>query len=212
MNYLRFWPRGKARRPAGTSYSTPCSTPATTSPRAPTCARRSSVCADCCPPGALSVSKDGRVGLSPDVVLASDSARLEQELAAAARLQGSELIAATEQALEPLARGEYLAGVRSAWVDERRQQLAELATRARAAAADAAYAVDRYPDAQRLAEAVLAADPLREATWRALMRIRGAVGDYDGIISTFAQCERALRAAGIAPAASTRTLLDQLRR
>jgi two-component SAPR family response regulator len=119
-------------------------------------------------------------------VLASDSARLEQELAAAARLQGSELIAATEQALEPLARGEYLAGVRSAWVDERRQQLAELATRARAAAADAAYAVDRYPDAQRLAEAVLAADPLREATWRALMRIRGAVGDYDGIISTFA--------------------------
>ncbi|MBV9526467.1 MAG: transcriptional activator domain protein [Candidatus Dormibacteraeota bacterium] len=164
------------------------------------------------PTDALSVSKDGRVGLSPDVVLASDSARLEQELAAAARLQGSELIAATEKALQPLARGEYLAGVRSAWVDERRQQLAELATRARAAAADAAYAVDRYPDAQRLAEAVLADDPLRETTWRALMRIRGAVGDYDGIISTFAQCERALRAAGIAPAASTRALLDQLRR
>jgi two-component SAPR family response regulator len=146
------------------------------------------------------------------VVLASESARLEQELAAAARLQGSELVAATEDALAPLERGEYFAGVRSAWVDERRQQLAEVATTARAAAAEAAYAADRYHDAHRLAEAALAADSLREAMWRTLMRTRAAVGDYDGVITTFAQCEKALRAAGIAPAASTRALLDQLRR
>ena len=164
------------------------------------------------PPDALSVSADGRVALSPDIVLASESARLEQELAAAARLQGSELVTATEEALEPLARGEYLPGVRSAWTDERRQHLAELATTARAAAADAAYAADQYPNGQRLAEAVLAADPLREGTWRTLMRIRGAVGDYDGVITAFGQCEKALRAAGITPAPSTRTLLDQLRR
>jgi DNA-binding SARP family transcriptional activator len=63
-----------------------------------------------------------------------------------------------------------------------------------------------------LAEAVLAADPLREGTWRTLMRIRSAVGDYDGVITTFAQCEKVLRAAGITPAPSTRTLLNQLRR
>jgi DNA-binding SARP family transcriptional activator len=164
------------------------------------------------PPDALSVSADGRVTLSPDIVLASESARMEQELAAAARLQGSELIAATEQALAPLQRGEYFPGVRSAWVDERRQHLAEVATTARAAAAEAAYATDQYQHGQRLAEAVLAADPLREATWRTVMRIRGAVGDYDGVITTFAQCEKALRAAGIAPAPSTRTLVNQLRR
>jgi two-component SAPR family response regulator len=146
------------------------------------------------------------------VVLASESARLEQQLAAAARLQGSELVAATEQALAPLARGEYFPGVRSAWVDERRQQLAELATTARAAAADAAYAADQYPDAQRLAEAILAADPLREATWRTLMRTRSAVGDYDGVIATFANANERCAPRRIAPAASTRTLLDQLRR
>ncbi|MGC2380986.1 MAG: BTAD domain-containing putative transcriptional regulator [Mycobacterium sp.] len=81
-----------------------------------------------------------------------------------------------------------------------------------AAAAEAAYAADRYPDAQRLAEAVVAADPLREAMWRTLMRVRSAVGDYDGVVSTFAQSQRALRAAEIAPAAATRALLDQLRR
>jgi hypothetical protein len=48
--------------------------------------------------------------------------------------------------------------------------------------------------------------------WRTLMRIRSAVGDYDGVVSTFAQCQRALRAAEIAPPAATRALLDQLRR
>jgi DNA-binding SARP family transcriptional activator len=164
------------------------------------------------PTDAVSVGDDGRVGLSPDIVLASESVRLEQELAAAARLQGSELVTATEQALEPLRRGEYFVGVHSAWVEERRQQLTEVATTARAAAAEAAYAADRYPDAQRLADTVLATDPLREAMWRTLMRVRGAVGDYDGVITTFSKCEKALRAAGIAPAASTRALLDQLRR
>jgi DNA-binding SARP family transcriptional activator len=164
------------------------------------------------PPDAVCVGDDGRVGLSPDVVLASESVRLEHELAAAGRLQGSDLVTATEDALAPLARGEYFPGVRSAWVDDRRQQLAEAATSARAAAADAAYSADQYPNAQGLAEAVLAADPLREGTWRTLMRIRSAVGDYDGVITTFAQCEKVLRAAGITPAPSTRTLLNQLRR
>ena len=115
-------------------------------------------------------------------------------------------------ALEPRRRGEYFTGMRSGWVDERRRLLAELAATARAAAAEAAYAAERQSDAQRLAETVLAADPLREAMWRTVMRIRGAAGDYDGVIAAFAQCERALRAAGIAPADSTRALLHQLRR
>jgi DNA-binding SARP family transcriptional activator len=97
------------------------------------------------------------------------------------------------------------------WVDERRHQLTEVATTARAAAGEAAYAADRYPDAQRLAEAVAAADPLREAMWRTLMRVRSAIGDYDRVVSTFAQCQRAVRAAEIAPAAATHALLHQLR-
>jgi DNA-binding SARP family transcriptional activator len=58
----------------------------------------------------------------------------------------------------------------------------------------------------------VAADRLREAMWRTLMRVCSAVGDYDGVVSTFAQCQRALRAAEIAPAAAIRALLHQLRR
>jgi len=30
--------------------------------------------------------------------------------------------------------------------------------------------------------------PLREAIWRSLVRIRSAIGDYDGVFTTFAQC------------------------
>ena len=45
--------------------------------------------------------------------------------------------------------------------------------------------------------------------WRTLMRVRSAVGGYDGVVSTFAQCQRALRAAEIATTAATRPLPDQ---
>ena len=47
---LAFWPPATARRPAAMNCSTRCSTPATTSPRVPTRARRSSGYADRCPP------------------------------------------------------------------------------------------------------------------------------------------------------------------
>lgn len=164
------------------------------------------------PTDALTTSKDGRIALSPDVVVGSESARLEAQLAAVMRLRGGELVDAAEQALAPMSRGDYLPGVRSAWVDERRRQLAELAITARTAAADAAYVADRYSDALRLAEAVLVADPLREAMWRTSMRVRSATGDYDGVITAFARCERALGAAGVRPTATTRVLVDQLRR
>lgn len=164
------------------------------------------------PDDAMTTSKDGRISLGADVAVGSESARLEAELAGALRLQGGELVDAAEHALRVMDRGDYFPGVGSAWVDERRQQLAELAITVRSAAADAAFAADRYPDALRLAEAVLAADPLREAMWRTNMRIRSAMGDYDGVITAFAQCERALRGAGTRPTATTQALLDQLRR
>jgi hypothetical protein len=43
------------------------------------------------------------------------------------------------------------------------------------------------------------------------MRVRSAVGDYDGVVSTFALCQRPLRAAEIALAAAP-CPADQLRR
>ena len=64
---------------------------------------------------------------------------------------------------------------------------------------------------QRLAEAVVAAVPLREAMWRTLIR-SAAPSATTAASSAPSLYQRALRAAEIAPAAATRALPDQLRR
>jgi DNA-binding SARP family transcriptional activator len=44
------------------------------------------------------------------------------------------------------------------------------------------------------------------------MRIAGAVGDEDRVITAYRHCERALGELGIGPSSSTRQLLETLRR
>jgi ATP/maltotriose-dependent transcriptional regulator MalT/DNA-binding SARP family transcriptional activator len=163
------------------------------------------------PDGAGLVADRRRVGLAAGVVVTSESARLEAELAEAARLRGVDRLAATQQALAVLDQGDYLPAAQSPWTEERRGHLAELTTDARYESAAAALAEGQYDDAHRLAEAVLRADPLRETAWRLAMRIANAVGDDDGVIAAFHGCERALAEIGTAPAASTRQLLETLR-
>jgi hypothetical protein len=77
------------------------------------------------------VVEDGRVRLSDEVTITSESMRFASQLAEAARMQGSERISATQRALAIYDQGEYLPGPRSAWADEREQELSDLATDAR---------------------------------------------------------------------------------
>jgi DNA-binding SARP family transcriptional activator len=154
----------------------------------------------------------GRVRLQGEVRAISDSTRFESQLAEAASLQGGDRLAALLAALRAYDRGEYLPGAKSAWVDERRQQLADVATTARYEAAELAFGEGRYDDAQRLNQGVLHADAFREAAWRLAMRIANVMGDDDGVISAFQGCERALGQIGTEPSAGTRQLLERLRR
>jgi DNA-binding SARP family transcriptional activator len=163
------------------------------------------------PDGALVAPQGGPVGLADDAVIVSDSDRLESRLAEAARLQGRDRIAATLDALKATEKGEYLAGARSTWVDERRAHLIEREIDARYDAAELALAAGDLELAQQLAREVLESDPHREAASRLMMRIAGVLGDADGVIREFKACERALADIGAAPAHSTRQLLDQLR-
>jgi DNA-binding SARP family transcriptional activator len=59
---------------------------------------------------------------------------------------------------------------------------------------------------------ILELDPFREGAWRLEMRIAGAVGNDDRVISAYRSCERALGELGAAPSTSTRQLLATLRR
>jgi DNA-binding SARP family transcriptional activator len=164
------------------------------------------------PDGMKLITESERVGLSEGVAIRSESGRVEALLAEAARLQGEERLAATLDALELLERGEYLPGARTAWAEERRQELAVLAADARFEAAELAFAAGRHREAERLVAAVLHDDPFREAAWRLQMRLASAAGDEDRVIGAFRRCERALGELGTTPSGTTRHLLDALRR
>jgi two-component SAPR family response regulator len=158
------------------------------------------------------VVEGGRVRLSDEVAITSESTRFESRLAEAARLQGDDRLAVTLETLRVYDRGEYLPGTRSAWADTRHQELADLATDARYEAAELAFAAGDHDLAQALAGQVLAADPFREAASRLLMRVSDTLGDEKGVIRAYHDCERSLAELGTTPSPSTRQLLERLRR
>jgi DNA-binding SARP family transcriptional activator len=154
----------------------------------------------------------GVVRLGEAVAITSESVQLEAALTEAARLRGGDRLSATLSALEVYDRGPYLPDFASRWVDDRRAHLGELATDARYEAAELALAEGRLGEAKELATEVLRVEPYREAAWRLIMRLAGAVGDDDGVIRAYRRCQEALAAVGASPAATTRELLQRLRR
>ncbi len=157
-------------------------------------------------------SNPARVSLEPTVSLSSESARVEQLLAQSGRLQGEERLDATLRAIELTERGEYLQGLGSRWVEERRERLSRLITDARHDAAELAFSLGRYGEAAALVETILSRDPFREAAHRLDMRIANATGDEDRVIAAYRRCEETLRRLGTGPSSTTRQLLETLRR
>jgi ATP/maltotriose-dependent transcriptional regulator MalT len=163
------------------------------------------------PEGSVIV-EHGRVRMAGAGAIVAESVGFEAALAEASRLRGGERMAATLAALELFDQGEYLAGVGSRWVEERRRHLTELATDARYEAAELAFADGDLEQARRLVDEVLRGDRFRETAWRLTMRLLSSLGDEDGVIRAYQQCERALAAIGAVPSPTTQELLARLRR
>lgn len=153
-----------------------------------------------------------RLAFDGPLVLTGDSARFEALVAEASRLGDAERFTTLLDALAIYDRGEYLPGIDTAWVSERRERLAAEAADARLEAAQIAFAAGRYRQAEQLAEAVLAADSCRESGWRLVMRIANATGDEDRVIDAYRRCKAALGELGATPSGSTQQLLGHLRR
>jgi DNA-binding SARP family transcriptional activator len=158
------------------------------------------------------ISEPTRTWLEDPASVSGESARLEGELAEAARLQGEERIEATLDAIAVADRGPYLEGLSSMWIEDRRDRLGRLIADARQDAAELCFAGGRYADAARLVDAILDEDPFREAAHRLEMRIANATGDEDRVIAAYRRCERRLGELGTTPSTSTRQLLETLRR
>lgn len=153
----------------------------------------------------------GYLSISPRVRVTTESGRLAWLLGQAAGQRGEDRLPALLEALEIAGRGEYLPGIRSAWVEERRQQLAALTQDARYEAAEIAFACGDYRQAGRLTADVLRDDPFREAVWRLEMRIAHAMGAQDRVVAAYRACAQALGELGAKPAPTTERLLNDLR-
>src|SRR5439155_15882594 len=81
-------------------------------------------------PNAL-VTDGEQLRFTSGVTVTSESNRFEARLVEAALLQGDDRYAATLDALALYEQGEYLTGVDTSWIDERRSRLGELASDAR---------------------------------------------------------------------------------
>lgn len=147
-----------------------------------------------------------------DERLACESLEAQSSVQQALHLHGRERLEATLEALEVLDVDEYMPGVQSRWVDERREDLRTLATEARLAAAEAAFAASDIEQAEVQVQRVLREDAYRESAWRLSMRLAAALGHDDWVIARFRRCQEALSELAAAPADSTRDLLEQLRR
>jgi len=146
------------------------------------------------------------------VDVSTDLQRYRQALAEAADLAGEARLERLESALVLAGRGHFLEGARSEWAAARRSELEATVADTRLAAAEAAFGLGAYARAQELIAGVLAEDQFREEAWRLQMKVADALGDGDGLLSSFLGCERALAAAGLSPSPGTRKLLAQLQR
>jgi len=107
--------------------------------------------------------------------------------------------------------GDLLVGFSDLWLLAERGRLRHLYVECREELLAHAEEEGRLPDALRHARALLAADPWREQTVRALMRVYGAMGEPARVRIEYDRYARdARRQRGIAPTAQTQVLVHEL--
>lgn len=163
------------------------------------------------PEGAIETA-EGSVRIGDAVTLRCESVRFEAALAEAMRQQGNDKLRGMLAALELFDRGPYLPGLASTWIEDRRRDLTELAGDARYEAAEVAFAADRLDLAEQLVNLALSIDQYREPAWRLAMRVESALGREHRVVRAYQRCEQRLAEIGATPSATTRDLLERLRR
>ncbi len=122
----------------------------------------------------------------------------------------AETLASLRTAVD-LYRGDLLPEVAREWVLGERERLRVLFAAALRRLAEQMLDCGDLSGARQHGERLVRCEPASEENWRLLMRIRGAQGGPAAVSEVFARCEGALTSElGVAPAAATRQLRDQL--
>jgi DNA-binding SARP family transcriptional activator len=110
-----------------------------------------------------------------------------------------------------VARRGFLAGEDGAWVEERRRDLERLLVRALDGYAEVALAIGQPALVVEAAHEALQLDPLREPSWRTLMRGHDALGNRPEALSAFHRLKGLLREElGVSPSAETQALFTRI--
>ncbi len=154
----------------------------------------------------------GTIQIRAGLVVRCDSLDVEALLAEAHRLTGRRRLDKINEALRVAECGEYLAGIDSPWITQRREHIGTALTDAYFDAAELSLDLGDISAAQRYCKVVLERDSYREPAWRLQMGIHNALGDDTGVIRTYQRCSEVLADLGAIPAQSTKELLHRLRR
>lgn len=119
-------------------------------------------------------------------------------------------LAEARVAMEIAARG-FLPGDEGSWIEGQRQALREIRLRACERTVEAELARGRPDVAETEARLLLALDPLREASYRLLMKALADGGNPAQAVTIYAVCRRILRErAGMEPAADTERVFREI--
>jgi DNA-binding SARP family transcriptional activator len=118
--------------------------------------------------------------------------------------------AALEQAVA-LYEGDLLPSLYQDWIAPERERLRQAFERALGRLVRLLEDQQEYDAAIRYAQQLLRQDPLREASYRHLMRLRALVGDRAGALRTYHECATVVeRELGVQPSQVTREVYERL--
>jgi DNA-binding SARP family transcriptional activator len=156
----------------------------------------------------------------PEAPFELDIARFEQAVDQADKALGGDhngarpdlavARAALEQAVA-LYEGDLLPSSYQDWIVPERERLRQAFERALGKLARLLEDQQEYREAINYAQQLLRYDPLREASYRRLMRLRALIGDRAGALRTYHRCATALdRELGVQPSPVTREMYERL--
>ena len=158
----------------------------------------------------LSRSAQGLVRWPGEVHVDCTDLRFERLVAEAAELTGDERLEKLESTLA-LVEGVYLPDSELEWAEQRRHELEVLIVDTALDAARLAFELGHTRRARDAAGFAIDRDPFCEAAYCVRMKVEASLGANHAVLTEFHRLSEALAELGVAPAPSTRELMQTLR-
>jgi ATP/maltotriose-dependent transcriptional regulator MalT/DNA-binding SARP family transcriptional activator len=162
-------------------------------------------------PEALAPRTEGnRILLSAPDEITSDSLTICALLDQGALLHGEDKLSALRASLSLAAAGPFFADSDSEWIIARRQELADRISAAQLSAAELAYDLGHFVEADDLVESVLGEDQFQEEAWRLAILTANAFGDTQTMLRRYRSYRSAMEQIGVEPSPDVVALFQRL--